>query len=87
MPARWKEWEKAKKDIKTETALKSSVVDEALGILRGAQKASKEDPNLMRCPVCGGVKFKTLSKGAQWACRSCGEIVTRGSNNPEASQV
>ena len=49
MPAHWKEWEKAKKDIKTETALKSSAVHEALSILRGAQKASQEDPNVTRC--------------------------------------
>ena len=75
MSAHWKEWEKAKKDIKSETAAKSSAVDEALNILRGAQKASKQDADVMRCPVCGGVKFKTLNKGTQWACRSCGELI------------
>ncbi|MBI4298303.1 MAG: hypothetical protein HY666_00895 [Chloroflexi bacterium] len=82
MPAHWREWEQAKKDIKTETALKSSVVDEALSILRGAQKASKGDPNIRRCPVCGGVKFKTLAKGIQWACRSCGEIIRNDQEAP-----
>ncbi|MBM3949276.1 MAG: hypothetical protein FJ312_08595 [SAR202 cluster bacterium] len=79
MPAHWREWEKAKRDIKSEAAAKSSVVDEALTILRGAQEASKEDAGMMRCPVCGGVKFKTLNKGAQWACRSCGKLIERAS--------
>ena len=87
MPAHWKEWEKAKKDIKTETVLKSSAVDEALSILRGAQKSSKEDPNVMRCPICGGVKFKTLSKGTQWACRSCGEVISRVLKTPKTGQI
>ncbi len=82
MPAHWKEWEQAKKDIKTETALKSDAVDEALSILRGAQKASKDDPNVMRCPVCGGAKFKTLGKGTQWACRSCGEVIRKNREAP-----
>ena len=79
MPAHWKEWEKAKKDIKTETALKSAAVGEALSILRGAEKASREDPNVRWCPVCGGVRLKTLSKGMQWACRSCGEVIRKNS--------
>jgi rubrerythrin len=79
MPAHWKDWEKAKKDIKEEAASKASAVDEALTILRGAQKASKDNPVAMRCPVCGGVKFKTLNKGTQWVCRSCGAPITRPS--------
>ena len=74
MPAHWKDWEKAKKDIATEERLKRSAVDEALRVVRGAHKASKEEPAGMRCPVCGGVKFKTMSKGTQWACRSCGQV-------------
>lgn len=82
MPAHWKDWEQAKKDIKAEKALKRSAVDEALRVLRGAQKASKTDPKVMRCPVCGGVKFKTLSKGTQWACRSCGEVTRKDSEAP-----
>ena len=82
MPARWKEWEKAKQEIKTEAALKGAAVDEALGILRGAQKASRENPNVMRCPGCGGVKFKTLQKGTEWACRSCGRVVRKSGEAP-----
>ena len=79
MPARWQEWNKAKKDMATEKELKRSALDEATSIVRGAQKASKDDPNAMRCPVCGGGKFKTVSKGSQWACRSCGELVNKKS--------
>ena len=82
MPAHWKDWEKAKKEIKAEEELKRSAVDEALRVVRGAQKASKEAPNAMRCPVCGGVKFKTLSKGARWVCRSCGEITSKNREAP-----
>lgn len=84
MPARWKEWEQAKKDIKTESALKSFAVDEALSILHSAQKASKkkDETNVMRCPGCGGVKFKTLVKGTQWACRSCGEVIGKNREAP-----
>ncbi len=77
MPAHWKDWENAKKDIRETTATKRSAVDDALSIVRGAQKASRENPNAMRCPACGGMKFKTVSKGMQWACRSCGEVVTK----------
>jgi ribosomal protein L37AE/L43A len=77
MPAHWKDWENAKRDVKEAAATKRSAVDEALSIVRGAQKASREDPNTMRCPACGGVKFKTVSKGLQWACRSCGTVVAK----------
>ena len=80
MPARWKEWEKAKKDMKEEAASKGAAINQAQDILRGAQKASLDNPNLMRCPACGGVKFKTLSKGTQWACRSCGEVLNKKEN-------
>ncbi len=83
MPAHWQEWEKAKEDIKTEVKDKNLAVDEALKILRGVQKVSKQDPNVMRCPTCGGVKFKTQNKGAQWACRSCGKVIQKASQpNP-----
>ena len=82
MPARWQEWNKAKKEMETEKAVKRSAVNEALGIVRGAQKASKENPNTMRCPMCGGVKFKTVSKGTQWSCRSCGKIVNKKDVGP-----
>ncbi len=77
MPGHWKEWEKAKKDIRTEGAAKRSAVDEALSILRGAQSASKDNPNVTRCSVCGGVKFKTREKGRQWVCRSCGQVMQK----------
>ena len=76
MPAHWKEWEAAKKDIARAPASRRAAVDEAMSILRGAQQASK-DPNAMRCSRCGGVKFKTLSKGTEWACRSCGEVIRK----------
>jgi len=81
VPGHWKEWEKAKKDIRTDDAAKSLAVDEALSILRGAQTASKDNPNAMRCSVCGGVKFKTREKGKQWVCRSCGQVMQK---SPEA---
>ncbi len=77
MSTHWKDWEKAKKDLKGSAAAKRSAVDDALSVIRGAQKASKDNPNAMRCPKCGGVKFKTLTKGEKWACRACGETVTR----------
>jgi len=77
MPAHWKDWEKAQKDVKETAATAKSAIDDALSIVRGAQKASKADPNAMRCPVCGGMKFKTVSKGTKWACRACGEVVTK----------
>ncbi|MBM3935320.1 MAG: hypothetical protein FJ319_13675 [SAR202 cluster bacterium] len=72
MPARWQEWEKAKKEIKEDATARSSAVDEALGVLRSSQKAAKEDPNALRCPICGGMKFKTREKGKTLVCRSCG---------------
>ncbi len=82
MPAHWKEWEKAKKDIKEDAAAKGSAVDQALGILRGAQEASKKGSNVRRCSVCGGVKFKTLNKGAQYSCRSCGKVMSASGETP-----
>ena len=82
MAAHWKDWEKAKKDIKETTALKRSAVDDALSIVRGAQEASRQNPNAMRCPGCGGTEFKTVSKGVQWACRSCGKVVSKNRDAP-----
>ena len=77
VPGHWKEWEQAKKDIKEDAAARGSAVDQALSVLRGAQKVSKENPNTMRCSVCGSVKFKTREKGKVFACRSCGQILRK----------
>lgn len=79
MPAHWQEWEKAKKEMKAAPASRKAAVDEALSILRGAQQAKREDPAALRCPRCGGVKFKTVSKGTEWACRACGDVVRKES--------
>ena len=80
MPARWQEWNKAKQDMAQEKSAKKSAVDEALSIVRGTQKVAKDDPNALRCPVCGGMKFKTRNKGAEWACRSCGKVIQKGAS-------
>ncbi len=77
MPAHWQQWEKAKREIKEDNAAKGSAVDEALGVLRSAQQVSKDNPNAMRCPACGGMKFKTTEKGKTLACRNCGMQVQR----------
>lgn len=82
MPAHWQQWEKAKREIKQETAAKSSAVDEATSVLRSAQQASKADPNAMRCPACGGMKFKTREKGKLLACRACGMQIEREQSQP-----
>lgn len=77
MPAHWKEWDKAKKDLKDDATARRSVLDEALSIVSSVNKATKKNPDAMRCPMCGGVKFKTQNKGAQWACRKCGHVILK----------
>ncbi|MBM3943896.1 MAG: hypothetical protein FJ317_00195 [SAR202 cluster bacterium] len=76
MPAHWQEWDKAKKELKSDAKARGSALDEALRIVNSAQKAAK-NPGAMRCPACGGMKFKTQNKGTQWACRLCGHVVKR----------
>lgn len=82
MPGHWEEWERAKKEIKEDTAARGSAVDQALGILRGAQQVSKENPDTLRCSVCGGVKFKTREKGRIFVCRSCGKVMQKDGAAP-----
>ncbi len=87
MPAHWKEWEKAKREIKQDKIARASAVDEALGILSSNQKVLKDDPNAVRCTTCGGMKFKTREKGRVFVCRNCGTVMERGArvDGPTAS--
>lgn len=77
MPSRWKEWEKAKKDVKSDSVAKPEAVSEAVRIVQSAQRVAKSNPGSIRCSQCGGVKFKTIRKNTEWSCRSCGHIFTR----------
>ena len=81
MPSRWQEWEKGKKEVKTDPMARKGAVNDALKILQQAQRASRSDPDARVCPQCGGKKFKTVRKGQEWVCRSCGKSLTSGAES------
>ncbi len=78
MPSRWQEWEKGKKEARTDAPARKGAVLDALKIVQQAQKASRADPDARVCPGCGGKKFKTVRKGVEWVCRSCGRTLVAG---------